>query len=60
MPERLINTLLVEDNEIDLMNVLQALKKVNIIERIHLTSYGLQALIMLCGNDRQPPKVTAK
>ncbi|WP_336884928.1 hypothetical protein [Nostoc punctiforme] len=49
-----------EDNEVDLMNVLQALKKVNIIDRIHLTSYGLQALIMLCGNDRQPPKVTAE
>jgi hypothetical protein len=46
MPERVIKTLLVEDKEVDLMNVLQALKKVNIIDRIHLTSDGLQALIM--------------
>ncbi len=57
MQERVINILLVEDDEVDVMNVKRAFKKVNITNPIYLAGNGLEALNMLRGNNNQPPKV---
>ncbi len=54
MPKRVINILLVEEKEVDVMNVLQAFKKVNIINLIHVAKNGLEVVIMLRGNQGQP------
>ncbi|MBD2347154.1 response regulator [Anabaena subtropica] len=55
MPERVINILLVEDDEVDIMNVKRAFKKVNITNPIYLASNGLEALTILRGNHDQFP-----
>ncbi|MFN6567854.1 response regulator [Dendronalium sp. ChiSLP03b] len=57
MQERVINILLVEDDEVDVMNVKRAFMKVNITNPIYLAGNGLEALNMLRGNNSQPPKV---
>lgn len=57
MQERLINILLVEDDEVDVMNVKRAFKKVNITNPIYLAGDGLEALEMLRGDRDRPPKV---
>jgi len=53
MQKRLINILLVEDDEVDVMNVKRAFKKVNITNPLYLASNGLEALAMLRRNDHQ-------
>ncbi|BAY15605.1 response regulator receiver domain protein [Anabaenopsis circularis NIES-21] len=55
MIERVINILLVEDDEVDVMNVKRAFKKVNITNPIYLASNGLEALAMLRSNEDQSP-----
>ncbi|MCC5634451.1 response regulator [Nostoc sp. CHAB 5844] len=50
MQERVINILLVEDDEVDVMNVKRAFKKVNITNPLYLASNGLEALAMLRSN----------
>ncbi|BAY94124.1 MULTISPECIES: response regulator [unclassified Tolypothrix] len=57
MTERVINILLVEDDEVDIMNVKRAFKKVNITNPIYLANNGLEALNMLRGHDDQPPVI---
>ncbi|MBD2436627.1 response regulator [Nostoc sp. FACHB-110] len=57
MLERLINILLVEDDEVDIMNVKRAFKKVNITNPLYLASNGIEALAMLRSQNHQPPKV---
>ncbi|MBU7582581.1 MAG: response regulator [Nostoc sp. TH1S01] len=47
MLEKVINILLVEDDEVDVMNVKRAFKKVNITNPLYLASNGLEALEML-------------
>jgi CheY-like chemotaxis protein len=47
MSERVINIILVEDDEVDVMNVKRAFKKVNITNPVYLASNGLEALRML-------------
>lgn len=47
MGKRVINVLLVEDDEVDVMNVKRAFKKVNITNPLYITSNGLEALAML-------------
>ncbi|MEH2140185.1 hypothetical protein [Nostoc sp.] len=49
----MINILLREDKQVDVINVKQTFKKVNIINPVH-------PLYILCGNRRQPPKVTVE
>lgn len=50
MQERVINILLVEDDDVDVMNVKRAFKKVHITNPLYLASNGLDALMMLRGN----------
>jgi hypothetical protein len=47
MQERLINILLVEDDEVDVMNVQRAFKRHNIENPLYVASNGLEALSML-------------
>jgi CheY-like chemotaxis protein len=57
MSERVINILLVEDDEVDVMNVKRAFKKVNINNPLYLATNGIEALSMLRGNNGQAPEV---
>lgn len=53
MSEKMINILLVEDDEVDVMNVQRAFKKNNITNPLYFASNGLEALSILRGSDRQ-------
>ena len=63
MDEKLLNILLVEDDEVDIMNVKRAFKKNKISNPLFIARNGLEALAMLRGNDENiqklnpPPKV---
>ncbi|NWF60140.1 MAG: response regulator [Fischerella sp.] len=57
MAERSINILLVEDDEVDVMNVKRAFKKVNITNPLYVATNGLEALTTLRGNNGKPPEV---
>ncbi|MBE9207683.1 response regulator [Nostoc sp. LEGE 06077] len=57
MMERVINILLVEDDEVDVMNVKRAFKKVNITNPLYLASDGLEALAILRGNPDKYPQL---
>jgi len=57
MEKRVINILLVEDDEIDVMNVRRAFKKSNITNPLYIASNGLEALDMLRGKEGQPPAI---
>ena len=57
MEKRVINILLVEDDEIDVMNVRRAFKKSNITNPLFIANNGLEALEMLRGKDGQPPAI---
>ena len=50
MKEKLVNILLVEDDEVDVMNVKRAFKKNHILNPLHVAENGLVALNMLTGN----------
>ncbi|MBF2067886.1 MAG: response regulator [Calothrix sp. C42_A2020_038] len=57
MPERMINILLVEDDEVDVMNVKRAFKEAKIKNQLFTASNGYEALEMLRGDsDEQVPK----
>jgi CheY-like chemotaxis protein len=60
MQNKMINILLVEDDEVDVMNVRRAFKKSNIGNPLYVASNGLDALTMLRGKDGQPPVVPAE
>ncbi|MDX2241009.1 MAG: response regulator [Leptolyngbyaceae cyanobacterium bins.302] len=47
--ERIINVLLVEDDEVDIMNVRRAFKKNNITNPLYIANNGIEALEMLRG-----------
>ncbi|MBW4663864.1 MAG: response regulator [Chroococcus sp. CMT-3BRIN-NPC107] len=51
MTDKMINILLVEDDEVDVMNVQRAFKKNNITNPLFLASNGLEALSILRGSD---------
>ncbi|MCP6762009.1 MAG: response regulator [Fischerella sp. CENA71] len=57
MAARVINILLVEDDEVDIMNVKRAFKKVNITNPLHIATNGIEALAMLRSSNGEPPKV---
>ena len=44
MDERILNILLVDDDDVDVMNVRRAFKKANIANPIHVASNGIEAL----------------
>lgn len=52
MTDKMINILLVEDDEVDVMNVQRAFKKNNITNPLFLASNGLEALSILRGSDK--------
>jgi hypothetical protein len=49
MDDRVINVLLVEDDEVDIMNVRRAFKKNNIVNPLYVANNGIEALEMLRG-----------
>jgi CheY-like chemotaxis protein len=49
--ERMLNVLLVEDDEVDVMNVRRAFKKNNIANPLWVAGNGLEALEMLRGDE---------
>ena len=57
MEERIINILLVEDDEVDVMNVKRAFKKYKISNPLYIAGNGLDALDMLRSHNGQSPQV---
>ena len=57
MEERIINILLVEDDEVDVMNVKRAFKKYKITNPLYVAGNGIEALTMLNSQDGNPPLV---
>ena len=53
MDERILNILLVDDDDVDVMNVRRAFKRANIANPIYVASNGIEALEAL-RNDRIP------
>jgi CheY-like chemotaxis protein len=60
MQEKVINILLVEDDEVDIMNVKRAFKKVHIANPIYLANNGLEALRILRGDQAKVPNIPAE
>ena len=57
MDEKIINILLVEDDEVDVMNVKRAFKKYRITNPLYTAGNGIEALRMLQPPDGEPPEV---
>lgn len=57
MEERVVNILLVEDDEVDVMNVKRAFKRNRITNPLYVASNGLEALRMLQGEQGSPPEI---
>lgn len=57
MEEKIINILLVEDDEVDVMNVKRAFKKYKITNPLYIAENGLEALAMLQPQDGKPTVV---
>ena len=55
--EKLVNILLVEDDEVDVMNVKRAFKKGNISNPLHVANNGLEALEYLRNGDLANPRI---
>ncbi|NJM65052.1 MAG: response regulator [Acaryochloris sp. RU_4_1] len=60
MEDRMINILLVEDDEVDVMNVRRAFKKGNITNPLYVATNGLEALDMLRGEAGNLPAIPSK
>jgi hypothetical protein len=54
MEDKMLNLLLVEDDEVDVMNVRRAFKKNKITNPLYLATNGLEALAMLRGHGNPP------
>jgi len=57
MEEKIINILLVEDDEVDVMNVKRAFKKYKITNPLYIAGNGIEALLMLRSQNGQSPEV---
>ena len=57
MNEKIINILLVEDDEVDVMNVKRAFKKYKITNPLYIAGNGIEALKMLGSQGDDPPQV---
>lgn len=55
--EKVINILLVEDDEVDVMNVKRAFKKNNIANPLFIAGNGIEALEVLRGDNPSLPKM---
>lgn len=51
MPDKILNILLVEDDELDIMNVQRAFKKCNICNPLYVAENGIDALSKLRGSN---------
>ena len=60
MDEKIINILLVEDDEVDIMNVKRAFKKYKITNPLYFAGNGIEALEMLRSPDGKSPRVPEK
>lgn len=60
MEDRIINILLIEDDEVDVMNVKRAFKKSNITNPLYIAGNGLEGLEMLRAKPNKPPIVDAQ
>jgi CheY-like chemotaxis protein len=60
MEDRIINILLVEDDEVDIMNVKRAFKKYKITNPLYIAGNGIEALAMLRSSTTQTSPVPAK
>ena len=54
MEEKMINLLLVDDDEVDVMNVQRAFKKNNITNPLYIAANGVEALKLLRGQSGSP------
>jgi CheY-like chemotaxis protein len=50
--DKMVDVLLVEDDEVDVMNVRRAFKKNNIANPLHVAGNGIEALAMLRGDGK--------
>lgn len=57
MQEKVVNILLVEDDEVDVMNVKRAFSKYNISNPLYVAENGIKAFNMLRSRDGKPPQV---
>ena len=57
MDEKIINILLVEDDEVDVMNVKRAFKKYRITNPLYTAGNGIEALRMLQPQNGEKPEV---
>ena len=57
MEGRVINILLIEDDEVDVMNVKRAFKKYKITNPLYVAGNGIEGLKMLRPQDREQPQV---
>lgn len=57
MEEKILNVLLVEDDEVDVMNVKRAFKRNNITNPLYVAFNGLEALKMLRGSNGNSPQI---
>lgn len=57
MEERVVNILLVEDDEVDVMNVTRAFHRNKITNPLYVAGNGLQALEMLRGSSETAPVI---
>lgn len=57
MNEKLVNILLVEDDEVDIMNVQRAFKKNSINNPLYIARNGMEALEMLRGKQVPMPQI---
>lgn len=55
--DRIVNILLVEDDEVDIMNVERAFKKAGIKNPLFIARNGIEALTMLRGGNEKLPEV---
>jgi len=52
MNDKMVNILLVEDDEVDVMNVKRAFKKNNVMNPLHVATNGYEALEILRGSGK--------
>ena len=57
MEGRVINILLIEDDEVDVMNVKRAFKKYKITNPLYVAGNGIEGLEMLRSQNREQPQI---
>lgn len=57
MEERIVNILLVEDDEVDVMNVKRAFRQNRITNPLYVAGNGIEALEMLRGSEQAKPTI---